>query len=36
LTIMNRGVRGAGWFGFEHKHHPNYETKNVCGSVWFN
>ena len=28
-----RGVRGAVWFGFEHKSHPNREIKKHA--VWF-
>jgi len=32
-TIIARGVRGAVWFGFEHKSHPNREIKKHA--VWF-
>jgi len=28
-----RGVRGAVWFGFEHKSHPNQTNAGWIGSV---
>jgi len=33
VYIEFRGVRGAVWFGFEHKSHPNREIKKHA--VWF-
>jgi len=27
--MLSRGVRGAVWFGFEHKSHPNREIKKM-------
>jgi len=33
ITVEFRGVRGAVWFGFEHKSHPNREIKKHA--VWF-
>jgi len=30
---LEKGVRGAGWFGFEAKSHPNRKIK-MC-AVWF-
>jgi hypothetical protein len=33
LSSTIRGVRGAVWFGFEQKSHPNREIKNHA--VWF-
>jgi len=27
------GVRGADWFGFETKSHPNLKIKKACGLV---
>ena len=32
-TRESRGVRGAVWFGFEQKSHPNREIKKHA--VWF-
>jgi len=31
--FKNRGVRGAVWFGFERKSHPNRKIKK--NAVWF-
>ena len=31
--VKSRGVRGAVWFGFERKSHPNREIKKYA--VWF-
>jgi len=33
LNPGHRDVRGAVWFGFEHKSHPNREIKKHA--VWF-
>jgi len=32
-TAKHRGVRGAVWFGFEHKSHSNREIKKHA--IWF-
>jgi len=33
FTLLGRGIRGAVWFGFEGKSHPNRKIKNYA--VWF-
>jgi hypothetical protein len=33
MNLESRGDRGAVWFGFEHKRHPNREIKMHV--VWF-
>ena len=33
IIVTIKGVRGAVWFGFEHKSYPNHEIKKHA--VWF-